>query len=293
MFSKNKTAFTLAEVLVTLTIIGVIASLTIPTLKETADRSSNEAALRKAYSTASNAFAQLQAEYGSPIYWRVPTDAKNIDTSLRGSRVFTDGKDQMFAWMLKQKMNVATEKGVPPENYQIKKLSGSNLSKTEEKIDDTIISLGNNTGKLSFQTADNMYWFPSQTYSGCKYEKKINAVAPPTIKPPISLSLGSTLFSLPAYAADKNLTPVGVVNGGVISKLAKTVYVCGYLMVDVNGAKGPNLLGMDVFVFDVTTNGVVPHSAEKDDCNDMSGDGYSCSSKVLAGDEHALDFIYD
>lgn len=289
MFSKNKTAFTLAEVLVTLTIIGVIASLTIPTLKETADRSSNEAALRKAYSTASNAFAQLQAEYGSPIYWRVPTDAKNIDTSLRGSRVFTDGKDQMFAWMLKQKMNVASETGIPPENYQIKKLSGSNLSKTEEKIDDTLIYLGNNTGQVSFQTADNMYWFPSQTYSGCKYKKEINAS-----KYPFSLSqMNRPLFALPAYAADKNLTPVGVVNGDLVSKLNKTVYVCGYLMVDVNGSKSPNLLGMDVFVFDVTTNGVVPHSAEKDDCKDMSGDGYSCSSKVLAGDEHALDFIYD
>lgn len=251
MFCKNNKAFTLAEVLVTLTIIGVIASLTIPSLKETADRSANAAALQKAYSTASNAFAQLQAEYGSPIYWRVPLDAKNIATSMRDKRVFTDGNDQPFAWMLKRKMNVAAEKGIPPESYQIKKLSGAEFSKTEEKIDDTLIYLNDRDGKVSFQTADNMYWFPSHTYSGCQYTKN---------------STG---------------------------QIGKVINVCGYLMVDTNGAKGPNRMGMDVFVFDVTTTGVFPYTTEQDDCKDMSGNGYGCAAKVLAGDEHALDFIYD
>lgn len=280
MFGKNNKAFTLAEVLVTLTIIGVIASLTIPSLKETADRSANAAALQKAYSTASNAFAQLQAEYGSPIYWRVPLDAKNIATSMRDKRVFTDGNDQPFAWMLKRKMNVAAEKGIPPESYQIKKLSGAEFSKTEEKIDDTLIYLNDRDGKVSFQTADNMYWFPSHTYSGCQYTKKLQQVGDKT-------SMNS-LFGLPAYAAP--LDDFGTTSTGQIDKV---INVCGYLMVDTNGAKGPNRMGMDVFVFDVTTTGVFPYTTEQDDCKDMSGNGYGCAAKVLAGDEHALDFIYD
>lgn len=281
MFCKNNKAFTLAEVLVTLTIIGVIASLTIPSLKETADRSANAAALQKAYSTASNAFAQLQAEYGSPIYWRVPLDAKNIAASMRDKRVFTDGNDQMFAWMLKKKMNVGAEKGIPPENYQIKKLSGAEFSKTEEKIDDTLIYLNDRDGKVSFQTADNMYWFPSHTYSGCKYEKKLKPIEKASID-------SNLLFGMPAYAA--SLDDFGITSA---EQANKVINVCGYLMVDINGAKGPNRMGMDVFVFDVTTTGVLPYTPEDDDCKDMTGNGYGCAAKVLAGDEHALDFIYD
>ena len=50
MFYKKITAFTLAEVLLTLMIIGVIAVVTIPTLKESADKSANLSLLQKAYS---------------------------------------------------------------------------------------------------------------------------------------------------------------------------------------------------------------------------------------------------
>ena len=121
-------AFTLAEVLVTLMIIGVISALTIPSLKESADKSANKAALQKAYATASNAFASLKAEYGPPMYWLITSDIDNSDEAYEsGNRVFQTGKDKGFAWMLQKKINIGQAAGIPPAGYQIKTLSGSNF----------------------------------------------------------------------------------------------------------------------------------------------------------------------
>jgi prepilin-type N-terminal cleavage/methylation domain-containing protein len=61
--------FTLAEVLVTLMIIGVIASITIPSLKKSTDEKSSIANLKKAYSVLSNATGMLEVEYGSIKRW--------------------------------------------------------------------------------------------------------------------------------------------------------------------------------------------------------------------------------
>ena len=241
-------AFTLAEVLVTLMIIGVISALTIPTLKESADRSANRAALQKAYATASNAFASLKAEYGQPIYWTVPSDTPNAEGYL-GARVFREATDKPFSWFLQKKINVAKSSGIPPNGYMIKTLSGSNfISGGNGEINGTTVHFGNIYGPVSFQSADNMYWFPSHTYSGCQHE---------------------------ITAAD-----------------GSTVYVCGYIVVDTNGAKEPNRMGVDVFVFEETIDGIIPHVGA-DDCKDMTGNGYTCSAKLINGGEHALDFIYE
>lgn len=239
-------AFTLAEVLVTLMIIGVISALTIPTLKESADRSSNLAAMQKAYSTASNAFAALKAEHGPTIYWTIPSDAKGLSNNdLRGTRVFVDNKEEAFSWMLRSKINAVKTKNITPTGYQIKTLSGT---KFEGKINDTNVALTDQSPIVMFQSADNMFWFPSQTNAGCQKE---------------------------VTAAD-----------------GSTVYVCGFIVVDTNGAKEPNRMGVDVFVFDATIDGIIPHVGA-DDCKDMTGNGYTCSAKLINGGEHALDFIYE
>jgi hypothetical protein len=62
--------------------------------------------------------------------------------------------------------------------------------------------------------------------------------------------------------------------------------VCYWLYVDINGIKGPNIMGKDIFKLDVTSNGVRPHYHEsspgvpEDDCID-SDRGETCGSKVL------------
>ena len=67
--SKKKFAFTLAEVLITLAIIGVVASLTVPALKRNIDEQSNMTALKKFYREFNNATTLITYMEGPPSYW--------------------------------------------------------------------------------------------------------------------------------------------------------------------------------------------------------------------------------
>jgi prepilin-type N-terminal cleavage/methylation domain-containing protein len=61
---KKKAAFTLAEVLITLGIIGIVAAMTIPTLLSNVTKRQYVARLRKTVSTLSNAARMSNAQYG-------------------------------------------------------------------------------------------------------------------------------------------------------------------------------------------------------------------------------------
>ena len=65
---KNK-AFTLAETLVVMGIIGVVAALTIPNLSASTGNKENVARVQKAYSTINEAYDRVQAEYGNIKRW--------------------------------------------------------------------------------------------------------------------------------------------------------------------------------------------------------------------------------
>ena len=64
LFTFKKAAFTLAEVLITLAIIGVVAALTLPTLIQNHQKRSLEVATQKFYSTMSQAIRQYMADQG-------------------------------------------------------------------------------------------------------------------------------------------------------------------------------------------------------------------------------------
>lgn len=68
MYGK-RLAFTLAEVLITLGIIGVVAALTLPTLMVKQQEAATVSQLKKAYSTLSNAFTLAVKEDGTPDTW--------------------------------------------------------------------------------------------------------------------------------------------------------------------------------------------------------------------------------
>ena len=63
---RGNKAFTLAEVLITLVIIGVIGALTVPALIQNTRKQEYVSALKKAYSTFSQAAQQIIAKEGSP-----------------------------------------------------------------------------------------------------------------------------------------------------------------------------------------------------------------------------------
>ncbi|MBS5803111.1 MAG: type II secretion system protein [Brachyspira sp.] len=70
---KKYTGFTLAEVLITLGIIGVVSALTIPALIGKYKEKQRVTQVKKVYSVLSQAFNMAKNEYGSPENWAIST----------------------------------------------------------------------------------------------------------------------------------------------------------------------------------------------------------------------------
>ena len=71
---KRKVAFTLAEVLITLGIIGVVAALTLPTLINNYQKQETISKLKKVYAMLCNTTTMAVAEYGDTTGWDVGDD---------------------------------------------------------------------------------------------------------------------------------------------------------------------------------------------------------------------------
>lgn len=69
MKQNKKIAFTLAEVLITLGIIGVVVAMTLPTLIQNYRKQQTVTQLKSTYSILSQAFEHAQAEYGDVSTW--------------------------------------------------------------------------------------------------------------------------------------------------------------------------------------------------------------------------------
>lgn len=67
----KKSAFTLAEVLITLGIIGVVAAMTIPTLLAKYQEKQTVTKLKQTYSILSQAIRSVQEDVGTPDDWEL------------------------------------------------------------------------------------------------------------------------------------------------------------------------------------------------------------------------------
>ncbi len=78
----TKRAFTLAEVLITLTIIGVVAAMTLPSIKQKIDARTNMTTLKKTYSILQQATNMAIAENENPIYWGMKDNSTESVTNV-------------------------------------------------------------------------------------------------------------------------------------------------------------------------------------------------------------------
>ena len=87
---KTKNAFTLAEVLITLVIIGVVAALTIPTLIKKTEEREFKAALKKNYSVLKQVFDKYYIEHGERLSY-------DVITKSAGTRTFHQKIEKYFS----------------------------------------------------------------------------------------------------------------------------------------------------------------------------------------------------
>ena len=217
----KKNAFTLAEVLLTLAIIGVVAALTIPAVVTKVTKDQYVVGLKKAYNTVKAVEREAIQEHGSMENWAWSAGGDGSDPTADFEKYFLPRFDVL------KNCGATTEEGCFAEETTY--LNGSSMGGF------------NDTSYYKIVTSDGMSWV---------YRK-----------------LGYT-------------TPL---------------YVRGWFYVDVNGLKGPNRFGRDIFEFEVYPSnlGIKPHGSYYADgitsvstnnvnssCN-ISSEGYYCTAKVL------------
>lgn len=226
MMNNMKQGFTLAEVLITLVIIGVIAAITIPSLMNKTNEQDTVVAVKKAYSILGQAYQRVVAENGEII----PSTLSSNGTEA--TKAFGD----IFAKQL---------------NTQ--KVCGMS---TDEDCFAKSYKFFNGTGDNNYNAASTFY--------------------------KIRLNDGmSVVFSKHDNSYDR---------AGDSDPLS---HIIVYADVDINGDKGPNTYGKDVFFFYITKYGVVPNGTPDDTASQFSAChtyGYSCTAWVIA--KGNVDYVF-
>ena len=170
---SHKKAFTLAEVLLSLVIIGVIAAISIPTIVKNYQQQETIAKLKKVYSTLSQTTLKAMADNGPPETWE-----------LNGSGTFASAKEAVHTYLFPYLSVVR------------------------------ICELNNNADMCKV----NIKGLNGSDYTSTK--------APPNKSYRFYLADGTFISTITAKETKR-------------SRLIMTI--------DINGTKGPNIMGKDIF----------------------------------------------
>lgn len=211
MNRASNNGFTLAEVLITLGIIGIVAAMTIPVLMQKTTAAQKVTALKETFSILSQAHTQAVSDNGSPETWDIST-------------------------------------------------------------------LGTDTGALNTLAIYTPYLKLTKDCglgAGCWAPGTYSLDAPGRAK-----ALLNNGVSIGTYSYGSGCTN----NQGTTSALQN---ICAIFYIDVNGAKLPNLVGDDVFVFWITKYGIVPRGTVNDtvfnfvSCQSAQGHDSGCTAWAL------------
>ena len=222
---RLRKGFTLAEVLITLAIVGIVAALTIPTVSKNIQHAVLKNQFKKFYSTFTQAISAIQAKNGRPVkcyYWDIsPYDGKCTPVcSLKNEYGTCIGG------------YICEETGEPtPSDF-----NGA-YSECSEFYEELFL----NTLKTSKICENNAY------EQGCLPKDFRGADVAKSEQSPDQEYDPNALFS---DSNIKNVYPVIVLfDGTYIIKYFSMTGGNPIFTVDINGFKGPNKWGYDIFSF--------------------------------------------
>lgn len=196
---NTKNGFTLAEVLITLGIIGIVASMTIPSLIANYQKTQYLTGLKKAYAETTEALKLMANDHGCPDDLRC--------TGIFGSNVDNSTVGDEFTKYFKLAKNCGYNKyNKDDESTKCLSDSASNHfdgSGARRDMNDDY------NAYYSFITADGFSMTMTSVGADCE----------------------SNIISQPYLNLSK---------------------ICGAVRIDVNGLKGPNNFGRDIFSFYIT-----------------------------------------
>ena len=217
---KHKPAFTLAEVLITLAIIGVVAAITMPTLIQHFQKKSLETQTQRFYSMMSQAVKQYMADYGVDDLRNTPLAGDNYEDNCDSPEAIASIRDFVTKYLKVAKECDHDANDCFAPEYHV--WDGS-------KLDDNFTTGANWDSRRDYVLVDGSV-----------------------------IRIGYHWYN----------EPIG-------------------LYVDVNGKKGPNRVGYDLWFMDIFWDGIVDESGAGPECRgreDSEWCGYS--SLQEAREEH-------
>ena len=201
---NNKSSFTLAEVLITLTIIGVIAALTIPNLMKKWEDRHTISGLKTAYTIFDNAFKLAVREDGD-----------------------------VRSWLTSKNPNIVAEKLMT--YIKVDKYCGSNRNCNQD-ICTACISYNRRAGGYSYVTNLN-------GYNSVLADENNHTGGRMLLANGMTASVRIWNYTTSYYGAPP--PEMGYASG------------YGAIVVDINGKKGPNRVGYDIFSLHFNDKGLV------------------------------------
>lgn len=224
MHKITRIAFTLAEVLITLAIIGVVAALTIPSVVNNYREKQVITVLKKNYSVLNNAYNLAIAQYGDISQW--------------------GQKETIMDYEENDDENI-------PEVHNLYDIADRFMSNLKIGVD-----CGYEANGCFKQTYKQLNEYDERDFENqSRYRKFI-------------LNDG-TLIALQGYEQEMGYF--------------------GEIWIDVNGKKGPNIVGKDMFLFGINDRGVVPYaigdkskpSTAKPTTFKKNTSGYACAAWII------------
>ncbi len=222
--------FTLAEVLITLGILGVVIAMTLPTVVGKYKKQATISQLKKAYTILSQVVLSAQEDNGGAYF--LTSDTVNADATKKFFEQY---------WLPYFNNPTVSEDGLHPYGvgYAYETING-------ESYRQTILTLFA-SGRIYFTTMDGTSYYVNMMWWDREYDE----------------------------------------DGNIVSLTAK--YSSNQLVhVDLNGVKPPNVIGKDVFMFQVffDKNIVRPYGYSKtqaqinSNCS-LNGTGDYCAAKII------------
>ncbi|MDD3151029.1 MAG: prepilin-type N-terminal cleavage/methylation domain-containing protein [Candidatus Gastranaerophilales bacterium] len=200
---KKKSGFTLAETLIVIAIIGIIASIVTPMLFGTTSDAELKAAWKKSYSDLTQATQLIAVDNGG-----------TLAGAFTGDVLGSEDLKNAYA----SKLNI------------IKDCSGTSTYG------------GTGTGA----SAEGCW------HSGANSWYKLNGIGLNSYSYPGLIINNGSLMYFYLNRSDCNFD---------LSTYGANYTRCGFLIIDINGFKKPNIYGKDIFMVNITSNALVPAGA--------------------------------
>ncbi len=262
----KKYGFTLAEVLIALGIIGVVASLTAPTFISNIRNTTNAARLSATVSTLENAFTTMIAK----------EDADTEDLLFDTAAWRDHGSDKRaFASAISDYITLEGFRELSTSSAAVKNYYGANKGPF----------LMNSNGSRGANVDETLAGYLVRTGNNLAGGNHV-----------LLLKNGAVVFLLINNQTEAGNAEAIRQRGGSLTSIAADIWI------DVNGTDAPNTLGRDIFAFYLGTNGKLYPLGGKDvqilddpnnpalwnessgrDCRDgrIANGGYGCTARVV------------